>query len=121
MRILIELLCLQWRRRARVATGSEVAAFRNTHKCSKVRSHEARQLPDFLSHWVAPYSRSFADGRFPVDVDAVGRDHEFLDADSLHALYRRLYVLNRIALHQRATMVAFKSQLNALMHTRPAA
>ena len=38
-----------------------------------------------------------ADWQFPLDLNVVQRDHRFLDEDSLHALFRRLATLNRMA------------------------
>uniref|UniRef100_A0A915BMZ3 StAR-related lipid transfer protein 13 n=1 Tax=Parascaris univalens TaxID=6257 RepID=A0A915BMZ3_PARUN len=43
------------------------------------------------------YAKLYQDGCFPIDIDSVKRDHEFLDADSLYALFRRLGALNRCA------------------------
>ena len=40
---------------------------------------------------------SLADWQFPLDLKVVERDHPFLDMDSLHALFRRLSTLNRMA------------------------
>ena len=37
------------------------------------------------------------DWQFPLDLNVVQRDHQFLDDDSLHALFRRLTILNRTA------------------------
>uniref|UniRef100_A0A915KSE1 Uncharacterized protein n=1 Tax=Romanomermis culicivorax TaxID=13658 RepID=A0A915KSE1_ROMCU len=39
----------------------------------------------------------YEDKSFPVDLHTVKKDHEFLDADSLRALFRRLHVLNECA------------------------
>uniref|UniRef100_A0A9J2PF58 SAM domain-containing protein n=1 Tax=Ascaris lumbricoides TaxID=6252 RepID=A0A9J2PF58_ASCLU len=43
------------------------------------------------------YAKLYQDGYFPIDIDSAKRDHEFLDADSLDALFRRLGALNRCA------------------------
>lgn len=43
------------------------------------------------------YAKMYEDKCFPVDVHTVKKDHEFLDADSLRALFRRLHVLNECA------------------------
>lgn len=37
------------------------------------------------------------DWQFPLDLNVVQRDHPFLDADSLQAMFRRLATLNRMA------------------------
>jgi hypothetical protein len=37
------------------------------------------------------------DWQFPLDLNVVQRDHQFLDDDSLHALFRLLTILNRTA------------------------
>ncbi|XP_071444005.1 rho GTPase-activating protein 7 [Hetaerina americana] len=40
------------------------------------------------------YAQMFEDMQFPLDLSCVGRDHPFLDRDSLQALFRRLHTLN---------------------------
>ncbi|VDK67176.1 unnamed protein product [Onchocerca ochengi] len=44
------------------------------------------------------YARLYEEHRFPIDIRSVQRDHEFLDDDSLRALFRRLNALNRCAI-----------------------
>ncbi|CAG9540543.1 unnamed protein product [Cercopithifilaria johnstoni] len=44
------------------------------------------------------YARLYEEHRFPIDIRSVKRDHEFLDDNSLHALFRRLNALNRCAI-----------------------
>ncbi|VDO10466.1 unnamed protein product [Brugia timori] len=44
------------------------------------------------------YARLYEEQRFPIDIRSVKRDHEFLDDDSLRALFRRLNALNRCAI-----------------------
>ncbi|XP_059147333.1 uncharacterized protein LOC131935064 [Physella acuta] len=43
------------------------------------------------------YSQMYEDGQFPVDLRVVERDHDFLDADSLQSLFRRVETLNKHA------------------------
>ncbi|XP_055893919.1 uncharacterized protein LOC106078540 isoform X4 [Biomphalaria glabrata] len=43
------------------------------------------------------YAQMFEDGQFPVELSVVERDHDFLDADSLKSLFRRLETLNKYA------------------------
>ncbi|XP_031563482.1 rho GTPase-activating protein 7-like isoform X2 [Actinia tenebrosa] len=40
------------------------------------------------------YAQSYEEGRFPIDIAVVIKEHDFLDEDSLQSLYRRLQTLN---------------------------
>ncbi|XP_020905172.1 rho GTPase-activating protein 7 isoform X2 [Exaiptasia diaphana] len=40
------------------------------------------------------YAQSYEEGRFPIDIATVIKEHDFLDEDSLQSLYRRLQTLN---------------------------
>lgn len=35
--------------------------------------------------------------QFPIDINSVQKDHEFLEADALQSLFRRLQALNKSA------------------------
>jgi len=43
------------------------------------------------------YVQMFKDDRFPISMENVKADHQFLDKESLHALMRRLNSLNKLA------------------------
>ncbi|CAB3380779.1 Hypothetical predicted protein [Cloeon dipterum] len=43
------------------------------------------------------YAQMYADNQFPVELQAVQKDHPFLDRDALRALFRRLKALNKCA------------------------
>ncbi|XP_057187378.1 rho GTPase-activating protein 7 isoform X1 [Triplophysa rosa] len=44
------------------------------------------------------YAQLYEDGRFPIEISSVTRDHDFLDQDAIEALCRRLNTLNKCAL-----------------------
>ncbi|KAK6101320.1 RhoGAP domain family protein [Brugia pahangi] len=54
------------------------------------------------------YARLYEEQRFPIDIRSVKRDHEFLDDDSLRALFRRLNALNRCAIMKVENVVLRK-------------
>ncbi|XP_064637812.1 uncharacterized protein LOC135494012 isoform X2 [Lineus longissimus] len=43
------------------------------------------------------YAQMYEDQQFPIDIQAVERDHDFLDEDSMQSLFRRLNTLNKCA------------------------
>ncbi|XP_065337317.1 rho GTPase-activating protein 7 [Cloeon dipterum] len=43
------------------------------------------------------YAQMYVDNQFPVELQAVQKDHPFLDRDALRALFRRLQALNKCA------------------------
>ncbi|KAK3696697.1 hypothetical protein QZH41_013056 [Actinostola sp. cb2023] len=43
------------------------------------------------------YAQSYEEGRFPIDIAVVIKEHDFLDEDSLQSLFRRLQTLNHCA------------------------
>ncbi|NXS12418.1 RHG07 protein, partial [Neodrepanis coruscans] len=60
---------------------------------------EAREACDWLRAAGFPqYAQLFEDMQFPIDVKTVRKDHEFLDADAIESLFRRLNTLNKCAL-----------------------
>ncbi|KAM3723942.1 StAR-related lipid transfer protein [Dirofilaria immitis] len=64
-------------------------------------------------HWLRDagfpqYARLYEEHRFPIDIRSVQRDHEFLDDDSLRALFRRLNALNRCAIMKVENVVLRK-------------
>ncbi|XP_066502554.1 rho GTPase-activating protein 7 isoform X2 [Hoplias malabaricus] len=57
---------------------------------------EAKEACDWLRAAGFPqYAQLFKDCRFPVDIDWVKSDHEFLDDDATESLCRRLNTLNK--------------------------
>ncbi|KAJ8266851.1 hypothetical protein GJAV_G00135400 [Gymnothorax javanicus] len=57
---------------------------------------EAKEACDWLKAAGFPqYVQLFRDCQFPVDIDWVKRDHEFLDKDAIDSLCRRLNTLNK--------------------------
>ncbi|XP_067232424.1 rho GTPase-activating protein 7 isoform X1 [Chanodichthys erythropterus] len=57
---------------------------------------EAKEACDWLHAAGFPqYAQLFTDCRFPIDIDCVKSDHEFLDKDALDSLCRRLSTLNK--------------------------
>ncbi|XP_069510399.1 rho GTPase-activating protein 7-like [Ambystoma mexicanum] len=59
---------------------------------------EAKEACDWLRAAGFPqYAQLFEDQQFPVDIDTVKHDHEFLDRDAFESLCRRLNALNKCA------------------------
>ncbi|KAM9185167.1 rho GTPase-activating protein 7-like [Mergus octosetaceus] len=59
---------------------------------------EAREACDWLRAAGFPqYAQLFEDMQFPIDVKTVRKDHDFLDADAIESLFRRLNTLNKCA------------------------
>ncbi|XP_006632006.2 rho GTPase-activating protein 7 isoform X1 [Lepisosteus oculatus] len=57
---------------------------------------EAKEACDWLKAAGFPqYAQLFEDSKFPVDIDLVKNDHEFLDRDAIDSLCRRLNTLNK--------------------------
>ncbi|XP_026855906.2 rho GTPase-activating protein 7 isoform X2 [Electrophorus electricus] len=57
---------------------------------------EVKEACDWLRAAGFPqYAQLFKDCRFPIDIDWVKSDHEFLDTDSIDSLCRRLGTLNK--------------------------
>ncbi|KAB7497676.1 StAR-related lipid transfer protein 13 [Armadillidium nasatum] len=60
----------------------------------KFTNYELLRLTLFIYQFYFLIKKNY---QFPLDLSSVERDHTFLDADSLQALFRRLRVLNRCA------------------------
>ncbi|XP_030067418.1 rho GTPase-activating protein 7 [Microcaecilia unicolor] len=59
---------------------------------------EAKEACDWLRAAGFPqYAQLYEDLQFPVDIEMVKSDHEFLDQDAIESLYRRLNTLNKCA------------------------
>ncbi|XP_072255085.1 rho GTPase-activating protein 7-like [Pyxicephalus adspersus] len=59
---------------------------------------EAKEACDWLRAAGFPqYAQLYEDLLFPINIDVVKNDHEFLDRDSMESLLRRLNTLNRCA------------------------
>ncbi|XP_043828449.1 rho GTPase-activating protein 7 isoform X2 [Dromiciops gliroides] len=59
---------------------------------------EAKEACDWLRAAGFPqYAQLYEDLLFPIDITLVKREHDFLDRDSIEALYRRLNTLNKCA------------------------
>ncbi|XP_074084267.1 rho GTPase-activating protein 7 isoform X2 [Macrotis lagotis] len=59
---------------------------------------EAKEACDWLRAAGFPqYAQLYEDLLFPIDITVVKREHDFLDRDSIEALYRRLNTLNKCA------------------------
>ncbi|KAM5172439.1 rho GTPase-activating protein 7-like isoform 2-T2 [Mantella aurantiaca] len=59
---------------------------------------EAKEACDWLRAAGFPqYAQLYEDSLFPIDLDVVKYDHEFLDPDSIESLLRRLNTLNKCA------------------------
>lgn len=49
------------------------------------------------------YAQLYEDGQFPVDVESVEKDHDFLDKEDIQSLFRRLNTLNKCAIMKIGT------------------
>ncbi|XP_058875715.1 rho GTPase-activating protein 7-like, partial [Acipenser ruthenus] len=59
---------------------------------------ETKEACDWLRAAGFPqYAQLFEDSQFPINIDLVKNDHEFLDRDSIDSLCRRLNTLNKCA------------------------
>ncbi|XP_056372471.1 rho GTPase-activating protein 7-like isoform X2 [Hyla sarda] len=59
---------------------------------------EAKEACDWLRAAGFPqYAQLFEDLQFPIDIETVRNDHEFLDRDAMESLFRRLKTLNKCA------------------------
>ncbi|KAG8579050.1 hypothetical protein GDO81_010696 [Engystomops pustulosus] len=59
---------------------------------------EAKEACDWLRAAGFPqYAQLFEDLQFPIDIETVKNDHEFLDRDAMESLFRRLNTLNKCA------------------------
>ncbi|XP_075065925.1 rho GTPase-activating protein 7-like isoform X2 [Mixophyes fleayi] len=59
---------------------------------------EAKEACDWLRAAGFPqYAQLYEDSQFPIDIEIVKNDHEFLDRDAMESLFRRLNTLNKCA------------------------
>ncbi|KAM4677753.1 rho GTPase-activating protein 7-like isoform 2-T2 [Discoglossus pictus] len=59
---------------------------------------EAKEACDWLRAAGFPqYAQLYEDMQFPINIELVKNDHEFLDRDAMESLYRRLNTLNKCA------------------------
>ncbi|XP_048400594.2 stAR-related lipid transfer protein 8 isoform X1 [Stegostoma tigrinum] len=59
---------------------------------------KAKEVCDWLRAAGFPqYAQLYEDSQFPIDIEAVKKDHDFLDNDSVKSLCRRLMTLNKYA------------------------
>ncbi|KAE8614462.1 hypothetical protein XENTR_v10008171 [Xenopus tropicalis] len=59
---------------------------------------EAKEACDWLRAAGFPqYAQLYEDLQFPINIELVKNDHEFLDRDAMESLYRRLNTLNKCA------------------------
>ncbi|CAI4230467.1 unnamed protein product [Auanema sp. JU1783] len=65
----------------------------------KLAEKEAIEVCQWLIQAGFPqYANQYKEGLVPIDLNSVKKDHEFLEPDSLKALFRRLDTLNRCAI-----------------------
>ncbi|XP_077864300.1 rho GTPase-activating protein 7-like [Saccoglossus kowalevskii] len=64
----------------------------------KLAEIEAAEASQWLKAAGFPqYAQMYEDCLFPIDIHSVETDHDFLDRDSIHSLFRRLNTLNKCA------------------------
>ncbi|KAL4230817.1 Dynein light chain Tctex-type [Mactra antiquata] len=56
------------------------------------------------------YAQLYEDGQFPVDIDSVEKDHDFLDKEDIQSLFRRLNTLNKCAIMKIGTPTKKESE-----------
>ncbi|KAM8969277.1 rho GTPase-activating protein 7 isoform 1-T1 [Sarcophilus harrisii] len=79
------------------ATKPKVSVMANVSEKGKAEI-EAKEACDWLRAAGFPqYAQLYEDLLFPIDITLVKREHDFLDRDSIEALYRRLNTLNKCA------------------------
>nr|XP_054755116.1 rho GTPase-activating protein 7-like [Lytechinus pictus] len=64
----------------------------------KIREIEAADTCQWLRATGFPqYAQMFEESRYPIDLELVQKDHDFLDQDLLDSVVRRLKILNKCA------------------------
>ncbi|KAG9265918.1 rho GTPase-activating protein 7-like isoform X1 [Astyanax mexicanus] len=82
---------------------------------------EAKEACDWLRAAGFPqYAQLFKDCRFPIDIDWVKSDHEFLDNDAIESLCRRLGTLNK-CVEMKLELGRFKRRGDHDEHEEPCA
>uniref|UniRef100_A0A803U1Q6 Rho-GAP domain-containing protein n=1 Tax=Anolis carolinensis TaxID=28377 RepID=A0A803U1Q6_ANOCA len=82
----------------KVSTNKAWDVFWKSAREKRLSEIEAKEACDWLKAAGFPqYAQMFEDMQFPVDINSVRKDHEFLDKDEIESLYRRLNTLNKYA------------------------
>lgn len=80
----------------KVSTNKAWDTFWKSAREKRLSEIEAKEACDWLHAAGFPqYAQLFTDCCFPIDIDWVKSDHEFLDKDALDSLCRRLSTLNK--------------------------
>ncbi|XP_068960945.1 rho GTPase-activating protein 7 [Petaurus breviceps papuanus] len=81
---------------------------------------EAKEACDWLRAAGFPqYAQLYEDLLFPIDIMLVKREHDFLDRDSIEALYRRLNTLNKCAVMKLEISPHRKRVRTLMAHWQP--
>ncbi|XP_042305810.1 rho GTPase-activating protein 7-like isoform X3 [Sceloporus undulatus] len=82
----------------KVSTNKAWDVFWKSAREKRLSEIEAKEACDWLKAAGFPqYAQMFEDMQFPVAINSVRKDHEFLDKDEMESLYRRLNTLNKYA------------------------
>ncbi|XP_060620992.2 rho GTPase-activating protein 7-like isoform X1 [Anolis sagrei] len=82
----------------KVSTNKAWDVFWKSAREKRLSEIEAKEACDWLKAAGFPqYAQMFEDMQFPVDINSVRKDHDFLDKDEIESLYRRLNTLNKYA------------------------
>ncbi|XP_075458001.1 rho GTPase-activating protein 7-like isoform X2 [Ascaphus truei] len=82
----------------KVSTSKAWDVFWKSARERRLSEIEAKEACDWLRAAGFPqYAQLYEDLQFPIDIETVKNDHEFLDRDAMESLYRRLNTLNKCA------------------------
>ncbi|KAM8973066.1 rho GTPase-activating protein 7-like [Pelodytes ibericus] len=82
----------------KVSTNKAWDVFWKSARERRLSEIEAKEACDWLRAAGFPqYAQLYEDLQFPIDIEIVKNDHEFLDRDAMESLYRRLNTLNKCA------------------------
>ncbi|KAK6475635.1 rho GTPase-activating protein 7-like isoform X1 [Huso huso] len=82
----------------KVSTNKAWDLFWKSAREKRLSEIETKEACDWLRAAGFPqYAQLFEDSQFPINIDLVKNDHEFLDRDSIDSLCRRLNTLNKCA------------------------
>ncbi|KAM4746904.1 rho GTPase-activating protein 7-like [Rhinophrynus dorsalis] len=82
----------------KVSTNKAWDVFWKSARERRLSEIEAKEACDWLRAAGFPqYAQLYEDLQFPIDIETVKNDHEFLDRDAMESLYRRLNTLNKCA------------------------
>ncbi|XP_052792367.1 uncharacterized protein LOC128226503 isoform X2 [Mya arenaria] len=84
-------------------------------KAEAIRKEEAEIEAIEACRWLREtgfpqYAQLYEDGQFPLDIESVENDHDFLDKEDIQSLFRRLNTLNKCAIMKIGTPTKKESE-----------